>query len=618
MKVFSRKSYEKMGGSHRRGVRILLLGDAGVGKTSLILSLVSEEFPEQVPPRAEEITIPPDVTPEKVPTHIVDYSEREQNVEQLRAELNRSDVICVVYSVEDEDTLDRVTGHWLPLIRSTLGQHHHTPIILVGNKVDLVDYSTMECSARTLKNISEMFYYAQKAVLHPTAPLYVLEERDLTEKCKKALIRIFKICDTDNDGLLNDEELNAFQRRCFNAPLNPQALEELKTVVKRNVSDGVHADALTQRGFLFLHRLFIQRGRHETTWTVLRKFGYNDNLQLSKDYLFPSLRVPPGSSTELNHAGFSFLMSLFEKYDQDKDDALGPQELIDLFSTCPVMPWGPDVLNSVHTNDKGWITLQGFLAQWTLWTLLDIQRTLEYFAYLGYCGSDDSQLSAITVTREKRLDLQKKQTMRNVYQCHVIGPQDAGKTTFCQGLLGRPLEDTHEIPNDRLSRHTISTLQVYGQEKYLVLHDIDVHNITDALMPSEVQCDVACLVYDVSNPRSFEYVARIYLKYFSELAIPVLFVANKGDMSAARQDYILQPTSFCHKHKIPPPHPFSSASQPKKDIYTKLATMAAYPHLKQLGVVVGEHSTWLKVSLGVAAIAAFALLLARAFRSVDR
>lgn len=70
--------------------------------------------------------------------------EREQSVEQLRAEVNRSDVICVVYSVEDEDTLDRVTGHWLPLIRSTLGQHHHTPIILVGNKVDLVDYSTME------------------------------------------------------------------------------------------------------------------------------------------------------------------------------------------------------------------------------------------------------------------------------------------------------------------------------------------------------------------------------------------------------------------------------------------------------------------------------------------
>lgn len=58
----------------RRHVRILLVGDPGVGKTSLILSLVSEEFPEDVPPKAEEITIPADVTPEQVPTNIVDYS----------------------------------------------------------------------------------------------------------------------------------------------------------------------------------------------------------------------------------------------------------------------------------------------------------------------------------------------------------------------------------------------------------------------------------------------------------------------------------------------------------------------------------------------------------------
>lgn len=35
---------------------------------------ISAPFLEQVPSRAEEITIPADVTPEKVPTHIVDYS----------------------------------------------------------------------------------------------------------------------------------------------------------------------------------------------------------------------------------------------------------------------------------------------------------------------------------------------------------------------------------------------------------------------------------------------------------------------------------------------------------------------------------------------------------------
>lgn len=30
----------------------------------------------------------------------------------------------------------------------------------------------MECSAKMSLNVSEVFYFAQKAVLHPTAPLY--------------------------------------------------------------------------------------------------------------------------------------------------------------------------------------------------------------------------------------------------------------------------------------------------------------------------------------------------------------------------------------------------------------------------------------------------------------
>jgi GTPase SAR1 family protein len=58
----------------KKNVRILLVGDRGVGKTSLILSLVSDEYAEDVPSKAEEITIPADVTPEQVPTRIVDYS----------------------------------------------------------------------------------------------------------------------------------------------------------------------------------------------------------------------------------------------------------------------------------------------------------------------------------------------------------------------------------------------------------------------------------------------------------------------------------------------------------------------------------------------------------------
>ena len=43
---------------------------------------------------------------------------------------------------------------------------------------------------------------------------------------------------------------------------------------------GVSNDGLTLQGFLFLHALFIERGRLETVWTVLREYGYSNKLLL--------------------------------------------------------------------------------------------------------------------------------------------------------------------------------------------------------------------------------------------------------------------------------------------------------------------------------------------------
>lgn len=56
-----------------------------------------------------------------------------------------------------------------------------------------------------------MFYYAQKAVLHPTAPLFDQESQTLKPRCIRALKRIFILCDHDMDSALNDNELNEFQ-----------------------------------------------------------------------------------------------------------------------------------------------------------------------------------------------------------------------------------------------------------------------------------------------------------------------------------------------------------------------------------------------------------------------
>lgn len=67
----------------------------------------------------------------------------EQTEDQLCEEIQKAHVICVVYSVEDEDTLDRASSYWLPLIRKC-STTNRCPVVLVGNKIDLVDYSTIE------------------------------------------------------------------------------------------------------------------------------------------------------------------------------------------------------------------------------------------------------------------------------------------------------------------------------------------------------------------------------------------------------------------------------------------------------------------------------------------
>lgn len=73
------------------------------------------------------------------------------------------------------------------------------------------------------------------------------------------------------------------QVKCFNAPLQPTEIEGVKKVVSEKMADGVSNNGLTLTGFFFLHALFIERGRLETTWTVLRKFGYDDEIKLRDD-----------------------------------------------------------------------------------------------------------------------------------------------------------------------------------------------------------------------------------------------------------------------------------------------------------------------------------------------
>ncbi|MQM18319.1 hypothetical protein Taro_051310, partial [Colocasia esculenta] len=318
----------------RTSVRVAVVGDENTGKSSLVVSVATESFPENVPEVMPPTRLPADYYPDRVPITIIDTSSREEHRARLIAECQQADAIVLTYACDRPATLERLSSYWLPELRRL---DVKVPVIVVGCKLDLRDEQQLsleqlmapimqrfreietciECSALKQIQVPEVFYYAQKAVLHPTAPLFDQETQSLKPRCVKALKRIFIICDQDRDGALSDAELNDFQVRCFNAPLQPSEIVGVKKVVQEKMPEGVNDQGLTLTGFLFLHALFIEKGRLETTWTVLRKFGYDNEIKLRDDLLPLPFKRASDQSVELTNIAMEFLKGIFYMFDID-------------------------------------------------------------------------------------------------------------------------------------------------------------------------------------------------------------------------------------------------------------------------------------------------------------
>ncbi|KAH1060384.1 hypothetical protein GLYMA_02G147600v4 [Glycine max] len=266
----------------------------------------------------------------------------------------------------------------------------------------------VECSAATLYQVPQVFYFAQKEVLHPVDPLFDYKRHALTDPCVRALRRIFVLCDHDMDGALNDEELNEFLVRCFSAPLQPSEIAEVKTIVEQKVPEGVNSIGLTFPGFIYVHNMFLKKGQTETLWAVLRKFGYDNDLKLWDDFL----PVP-------------------SKQASDQDRSLRPAEVDKLFDTAPESPWNDaPYKDAAEKTDMGYISLNGFLSQ----TLLEPQRSLANLIDIGYNGNPTA---ALRVTHRRSVDHKKQTTEKNVFQCYVFGSKHAGKSALLYSLPGK-------------------------------------------------------------------------------------------------------------------------------------------------------------------------------------
>ncbi|KAL6752183.1 hypothetical protein V8C86DRAFT_620246 [Haematococcus lacustris] len=572
-----------------RVVRIAVVGDAGVGKTSLISTAAHDAFDVRPVPVLPPTRLPASYTPDGVPMVVTDTSSRPEDQQVLDMVLRHSDVVVVCFDATRQGTLDTIRAAWYPRIQML---NPDVPVIMACCKADRlaeerevallrerVERSVhdlphvevcLNCSSRTLRMVADVFFYALKSVLYPLQPLYDRLEKRLRPLCVRALKRVFVMCDKDGDGALCDPELNGFQLTCFGMALDEGELQNVKQIVASKMPAGVTSSGITLEGFLFLHVLFIERGRLESTWAVLRKFGYSDNLLLSDDVLDRvAFNLPIDQVWELSEAGRDFLRHQFALYDEDGDGLLSWQQLDAMYSTLPPPvwqgePWNrllvPGVFGSAHRLDA-------FLLKWDFEVLTDPRNAYAHLLYLGFGGPDGSGGPAL-LTKRCRHQLQKRHkaelAARTCVQCLVFGPLGAGKTSLLKAL-----EVTEDIEQQVL---TSAALAAMGPP----LLTPPPGSTSD--LPDLARADVAAFVFDSSSRESFQAAVDLLVKV-SSLAgetLPCVLVAAKDElvMSAALEAEV---AATCQSLQVPLP---VSMSAQVGDVSALFSTLVAAALLK--------------------------------------
>ena len=161
--------------------KIIIIGDSGVGKSSLLKRAVKNSFDNnyQATIGFEFLLMHFRVNDLKVKFQIWDTCGQEMYRSLVQGFYHNSSLAIIVYNINDKKSFQNISV-WLQDLR----QHtdHDLPVFLVGNKSDLEKevpsdeantfsknnnmlYFT-ECSAKTGSNIKEIFFEAAKQLYH--------------------------------------------------------------------------------------------------------------------------------------------------------------------------------------------------------------------------------------------------------------------------------------------------------------------------------------------------------------------------------------------------------------------------------------------------------------------
>jgi hypothetical protein len=240
------------------------------------------------------------------------------------------------------------------------------------------------------------------------------------------------------------------------------------------------------------------------------------------------------------------------------------QRLVAELSANPLLApqslsWLGDFPRGVHTNVAGHVSLDGWLAQWSMTALLQPFTAALYLRYLGFQGDISS---ALIPTRRRRVENRNNSLQRTVVRGFVFGAKGVGKSSLLDaltrkataGVAGQTERGAEGGTKSHVDRPRSASAMVHsrattersansvggsgsnisnsgGQDRgsYLVLTEVpDTDAGRREALDGMRDCDLAVLVLDASDPGSVTSLRNIQ-RQIPE-SVPCVYLANKVDL----------------------------------------------------------------------------------------
>ncbi|NXS53163.1 RHOF protein, partial [Brachypteracias leptosomus] len=172
--------------SGKKEVKMVIVGDGGCGKTSLLMVYAKGAFPEQYAPSVfEKYSTSVTLGKKEVTLNLYDTAGQEDYDRLRPLSYQNTNVVLICYDVTNPTSYENVAAKWYPEVNHFC---RGVPVVLIGCKTDLRKDKEQLRKLRASKQEPITYYQGEAACQQIHAEVYL----ECSAKCRENIEKVFK------------------------------------------------------------------------------------------------------------------------------------------------------------------------------------------------------------------------------------------------------------------------------------------------------------------------------------------------------------------------------------------------------------------------------------------